>query len=359
MTTVDPLNEGDNRPPVYYEGDTLIIRASALGNSCLWELAAAGQGYEPATLPESLVRAFRAGHELEPMIAQMLVDEHGFRFESHQDEGHLILVLDDGSIVKVRFHSDGIASVLIPVPIEHYGQEQYVVEIKALGDDNYQKAIRGSVGDCVDEYPWQLSVMMLATGLPAVWCAYNKGKPEKEVDGIVQSELCPDKGKLHLEWVDTPPISYDEIVEKVRAIKAAVEGDDVVGSGQRCDDPDHWPCRYLHLRPEVERGDNKDLVDVAPEYMDRANQLVKNYLHHKGVVDEAKVLQDRARDELIQLLGEGRATYITDKWIIPVTFNNNHPVDWTMVSREAKAELDAAKGDVPGNPYLRGIKRRD
>lgn len=357
MTEVE-TEMGDNRPPVYYEDGTMVIRASAVGGSCLWELAAAGQGYKPATLPESLVRAFRAGHELEPRIAKMLEEKHGFRFESHQDEGHLLIPLGDESVVKVRFHSDGIAQVNVPVPIDHWGQNEYVVEIKALGDDLWQKAVRGSVGDCIDEYNWQLSVMMYATGLPAVWCAYNKGKPEKMVDGIMQSELCEDKGRLHLEWVDVAPISYQQIAEKVRKIKETVEGEDVVTSGRRCDDPGHWPCRYLHLRPENPSEGTSNEVGVDPGIQTQVDQLVSRYLAYKGIADETKQAQDRTRDELIELLGD-KATYITDKWIIPVMQNTSHPVDWSQVSREAKAEIEAAKGDVPGKPYLKGIKRRD
>lgn len=353
----EPLVEGDNRPPVYYENGTLIIRASALGGSCLWELAAAGQGYPPATLPESLVRAFRAGHELEPVIIKMLAEDYEFQFVTHQEEGHLLIPLDD-VVVKIRYHSDGIAWILYPAGTPSLGGHQRVVEAKALGNDLWQKAVRGSVGDCIDEYPWQLSVMMYATGLPGVWAAYNKGIPEKMVDGFPMQELCEDQGKLHLEWVDMPPISYEEIVAKVKAIKEAVEGEDVVSSGKQCDDPGHWPCRYLHLRPEQEDG-RAEYVEVDPDDRDKLDELVQRYLGFKGTAEEAKKQQDATRDEIIALVGVEKGTHVTDKWVVPVMQSVSYPVDWSRVSKEAKEEFEAAKGKKIGSSYLKGIKRRD
>lgn len=361
MTSSDPLYSGDNRPPVYYDDDgTMIIRASSIGTSCLWELVAAGQGYPPGPLPDNIVRAFRTGHELEPIIiAQVKQERPDWRLlGAGQEEGHLLLVLEDGSLVKIRFHVDekyahGLDSVSI-------------LEVKSVSDDNYQQVVKGgkgAVGKLFD-YDWQASVMMHATGLPLTWAAYNKGKPEKVIDGVPQSPLCPDKGSIHYDYCDVPPISLDEIRQKVAAIKSLVDGEDVVESGRPCDNPQHYPCRYLHLRPEpgedgAEGGmGERATVVLGPEDQQAFNGLVARYVMYKGQADEADELRKQALKDIKAMVGEVKQTLVTDEWIVPMVQGMSHPVDWSQVSDEAKAEIEAAKGDKPYY-YLRDIKRRD
>lgn len=240
----------DNRPAAYYEGDVLIIRASSIGSTCLWELVAAAQGYEPSDVPADLQRAFDEGHRLEPIIIGMLEAE-GYVVTGAQDEGHL----DITPTLRIRYHPDGFISnpVYNVDPPQPPGMATRILEVKTMSNDSWQRAARGSVGDIFAEYNWQISVMMWANEIdafagdpskwymPALWVGYNKGN----ADG---SE-CLDQGRLLYEPIVRPPISLDTIYNKALAVQQLVEDDDIVMSGRPCDDPSHYPCRYLFLRP--------------------------------------------------------------------------------------------------------------
>jgi len=327
---------GDDRPSCYYEGDTLIIRASAIGSSCLWELVAAGQGYPQSPVPDFLQKAFDDGNSLEPVIVSML-EEAGHRIFGKQDEGELQVASD----VVIRYHP---------------------VEIKAIADAGWQKAARYSVADYISEYAWQLSVMMIAEGLPGVWVAYNKGNSN--------GKPCADKGRLLYETKLVPPISREEIVKKALLIKELIDGEDIMVSGRECDDPDHFPCRYLHMRPEANESEGwltmSDtptesivMIDATLSIDDEEKQkhidfLVREYLVNKGIADEAKAKQDAARDELIEL-SKNHKKVMTDKWLIPVVKGTNTSPDWAAMPEELKEEVNKYKKSTEYR-YLRDIK---
>lgn len=346
---------GDDRPSCYYEDDVLIIRASAIGSSCLWELVAAGQGYAPSPVPDFLQRAFDDGNRLEPVIVTKL-EEAGHRIFGKQDEGELVI----SPTIKIRYHPDGLT---------YWKESATVVEIKALSDVLWQKAARWSVGDCIGEYKWQLSVMMIAEGLPGVWVAFNKGNSN--------GDPAPDAGRLLYESVPVPPISYEDIVKKAEQIKELIDGEDLMVSGRECDDTNHFPCRYLHLRPEDNEGwlsnmatntDDEDspapaptinMIDATLSVDDEDKQkeidfLVREYLVNKGIVDEAKDKQDKARDSLIEL-SKFHKKLMTDKWLVPIIKGTNTSPDWASMPEELKAEVNKYQKRTEYR-YLKGIK---
>lgn len=340
----------DDKPPVYYEDELLVIRASAIGGGCLWELVACGQGYAPNNYPANIRRAFDEGNRLEPVILERLEKEHGFKFESKQVEGELIL----GDGVVVRYHPDGIASWSASAT----GNFTYdwVVEAKALSHDVWVKAAKHGVANVFDEYPWQLSVMMHGEMKPGVWAAYNKGYAPDE-NGVKRE--CEDQGKLLLQPNLKPLYSLEEIREKAFKIKELVEGEDILESGRPCDSPNHWPCLYLHLRPEEEgdRMDNSIGMEVDEQVLD---QLVKEYVGFKGAADEAKKRADVVRDEIIELAGGVKGVIVTDKWVVPVYEGHGaRRLDWAGMDAEFKAKVEEYQ--MPGKSYLylRDIKRRD
>lgn len=370
----DPLYDGDNRPAAYYEGDLLILRASGIGSKCLFELAAAGQGYNAQPLPDAIIRAFRKGHELEPVVIEQMEREELIHFLTKQEEGHLPVPTDSG-MAMVRFHSDGranlsshfwsnhrkLAIILPEVP------RTVVVEVKCVSDDAWQNAVRGTILTYIDDYPWQVSCMMVATGLPVLMAVYNKGKPEKTKDGIPgTSELCADKGKIHYELITEPPVSYEEIIEKVTKVKALIDGPDVVQSGVQCNDPKKWPCRFQHLRPEDEDGlatgdgddDDRGTWEIPEEDREEFDRLVREYVTAKGLEDENKALRKRALRQIEEMVGKGKQTIVSDKWIVPMVRGTSTGTDWKKVSPQAKAEIDAAK-TTSRYYYLRDVKGRD
>jgi hypothetical protein len=317
----------DDRPPVYYEGEELIIRASGIGSSCMWELIAAGQGYPQSEVPAFLQEKFDEGIRWEPVVIEKM-KKHGWVFESHQNEGHLIFV--NGGVIKVRYHSDGIARAP--------DGERYVVEIKAFSVQNYSKAVLMGVGSVVHEYPWQLSVMMHGEDLPGAWVAVNKVTEE-----------------LHYQLMPQPPIGLSYLRDKAFKIKQEVEGEDIVASGKVCDNPNHWPCRYLHLRPEAE-GVVVPRTGGIDQY--EVDQLVREYLMFKGQADEAYERRDAAKQKLIDIAGD-RTELRTDKWVVPVVEGRTSSIEWTSVPPELRAQIERYRTKVTRYRYLRNIKRLD
>lgn len=343
---------GDDRPPVYYEDDeqgnsVLIIRTSAIGSSCMWELVAAGQGYDLSPVPANLQRAFDEGNRLEPLIIRMLEKDYGYNVWGEQAEGHL--EVEPG--LKIRYHPDGF--------INKPGLEARILEVKALSDVLWQKAVRGSVGDCIGEYNWQASVMMHEQGKSLTWVAYNKGN----ADG----QPCADEGKLHFETLNLPPIPLDDIINKARMVKEQVEGEDILVSGRACDDPNHYPCRFLYIRPEpegmsvsidgtVSQVPKPEFVEVAEVEQEEVDRLVREYLMFKGQVDEAKTRMEAAKEALIEKVGEGKGL-LTDKWIVPVITGTNTSPDWAAMPEEVATEAKKYKKSTKYK-YLKGIKPR-
>lgn len=354
---------GDDRPSVYYEDNVLIIRASAIGGTCLWELVAAGQGYEQGPVPDFLQAAFDEGHRLEPIINEML-EERGYVITGSQEEGHL----DISPTLRIRYHPDGfVKSSLWP--------DRRILEDKTMADSSWQKAARGSVGDVFAEYNWQISVMMWANAtrrdyfgenhheyeiipMPALWVAYNKGN----TDG----SPCPDQGRLLYQTVDRPPITLGAIVEKAFLIQSLVEGEDIMVSGRPCDDLSHFPCRYIHIRPEPEQlimdisgpgSDNPILTIEDNEEQLEVDTLVRDYLMFKGQADEAKQRMEVAKLALIAK-ANGAKRILTDKWVIPVINGSNSSPDYASMPQRLKDELAEYK-KVTHYKYLKGIKPLD
>lgn len=362
---------GDNRPPAYYEeinGKTvLVIRASAIGHSCLWELIAAGQGIEPSPIPDWLQRAFDEGNAAEPVIIERLISDHQFTFLSQQDEGELWLSDD----VLIRFHPDGIANLSSGFIMEYlskYAKDSsiplrtVVVEIKALSDSLWQTAKSKSVGNTIDEYQWQLSVMMHETGLPGLWVALNKGGPVGE-NGL--RELTPDTGKLLFELVREPPVSIEEIQLKASLIKQGVEDEDILTSDRKCGDLNHFPCHYLHLRPEPEPGEAEDDHLVRVDDQDEINTLVRDYVFHKGQVDEAQSRVDEAKRKIIHYANQHPKAkrLITDRWRVPVVRGSQTYIAVEEMDPTDKQIYEALqfkyKRKKSKAPFLTKIKRVD
>jgi hypothetical protein len=276
------------------------------------------------------------------------LEEAGHRIFGKQDEGELVITPN----IVVRYHPDGLT---------YWKDSATVVEIKALADAGWQKSARYSVGDYIDEYKWQLSVMMIAEGLPGLWVAFNKG--------ISNGAECPDKGRMLYESVMLPPINFTTIRDKAIHIKELIDGDDILASGRECDDTSHFPCRYLHLRPEESTkgwlmsdtpvNNPIEMVDATLSIDDEDKKkhidfLVREYVVNKGLADEAKAKQDAARDELIEL-SKFHKRMMTDKWLIPIVKGTNTSPDWASMPQDLKDEVNKYKKSTEYR-YLRDIK---
>src|SRR5262245_17841897 len=262
----------DNRPGAYWEGDKLIVRASALGG-CLWELLAYLNGFEPNDVPQKIKDAWQQGHELEPQVIERLESE-GWILEERQKEGHLIV----GDTCVIRYHPDAIGTY-------PNSDIRMVVEIKCLSDEVWRRATRTGVGSLFQEYNWQLSTMMLAENLPGIWVCYNK-----ETEAI------------YTEAQYLPPIPLDDVTSRVNYLVEALDVDLLT---RPCDDPKHYPCRFLSLRPEPE--DTAETLFVNDVGMgDEFNQLTREYIIVKGQIDELEKRKKEASRRIMEMAGNFR-----------------------------------------------------
>lgn len=351
----------DDRPPVYWEdvptdpiNSWLVIRASAIGHPCLWELVAHGQGLAPTALPEKLHNAFREGHELEPEINRRLSEEYGVTFDEHQTEGELIFPQDK---IMIRFHPDGIG---------WFRGRLVVIEDKALSDPLWQTFVRRGMEEVIAEYPWQLSVMMHARKLPGLWVGYNKGGKVLE-DGT--REKVPDQGKMYLQPVAFPPVLLSDIRAKAVQVKELVIGEDLTLSTRGCDDPTHFPCQFLHIRPEPE-GDQPAggrvpvqgsvlEVDSDSEEGRQLDADIQQYLIHHGAEVESGKLAKEFRDRILSRMKEGVTEIRTGKFIVPIRTNTTTKIHWDELEAEVKAAVDKVTEKGRTKPFIQGAKRRN
>jgi hypothetical protein len=230
-------------------------------------------------MPAGIVKAFEEGTKAEPLILSYL-EEAGWVLTDKQKEGHL----RGGSKVKVRYHPDAIGYHL------NDSEPSYVIEAKAFGKDLFRRAELHGVGSTIPEYNWQMSVMMHAEQKPGVWVVYNKVT-----------------GEVILEYVHTPPISLAEILDKINKLMDSID-DDLLE--RPCDDPKHFPCRYIHLRPEPGNGGVDDTLDIeAVGLQEEFDQLAREYLTYKGMKDEADKKLETLKEQLLAMRGSFRKAH--------------------------------------------------
>lgn len=365
---------GDDRTPVYYEGERLVIRASAIGHPCMWELIAAGQGVDSSGAPAFMKKAFQEGHDAESLIVKELEEKYGFLFIAGSAQKQDELLLDDelsgpyeGSIV-VRYHPDGIAEVMngflnhIGVGLHRTYQwgEVVVVEIKNLGDDWWQRAVKSGVESTIADYPWQLSVMMINEQLPGLWVCRNKGKKVKG-----KKVFCADEGKYHFQFVREPLVGYQDMRLKGRAIKEGVDGEDLLTSDRPCDSPDHFPCLYRHVRPEPEEGGSmgvrgsEDVWDVPPELEEELEEALREHLLFKGQADESAARAKAATQRVVEMIPEGVKKVRTSKRTFNVADSRSNTVAWDDMSDELRRAVSNYKRSKVTGRHVRDFKRSD
>jgi len=284
---------GDGRPSAYWElpdgtitdvwgaGDDdarMVVRASALGH-CLWELAAHLQGHAPQPYPEAILKAFKAGHDAEPQVLNRLYTTLGWKLSpDHPVAAQKAGELRVGGNRIVRFHPDDVA---IPPKTNNIPPGPRLVEVKALSDDNWERARAKGVGSLPYGYDWQLAAMMLALKLPAAWVLLNK-----------------ETGNLAFKFVETPPRKLAEIVTRVKQVHEIAIGEDLATSGRPCDRPDQWPCLYRHLRPEPEGEVIPEIPDAQlDEFTILSNRYLTSARHEKSYREQ----KDQARLALLEL----------------------------------------------------------
>lgn len=269
---------GDDRPNTYVEGDTIIYRASSVGN-CIRGLAASRIGYDPADHPDWLLAKFAEGNTNEPVILAMLEAQRKYRvLEAIEhdypvdDHGQIEVEVGIGSTVKVRGHLDGLA-------VEIATGEKYMVEAKALGKSFRAKYEKDGI-KAFPYYATQLSLYMEATRCPALFVLGWKDKDGKVTD-------------IHVEVFDKPPIPLIQMKARIAKIERAKAENRLPACDQ-----EQYPCQFYYLHEDKEE-EVKAEDCIEDEEADRwAHQLQRARVMER----EAKALKKEASDALDEKL---------------------------------------------------------
>jgi hypothetical protein len=216
-----------DKPLAYYDGDVVTIRASAVGK-CSRALWASLEEIHPVAPTERLDAIFAEGHLHERAVKEQLESEGA----EVDDQAEVTLWVIPGKL-KVVGHVDGL--------IHNWGQ---VWENKALGKAGFTRW-RNVGFDAYPEYPWQISVYMLALELPALYTV-----------------KCRDDGQLDRMVLDEPPISLLEIQSKLIALYTAHKNHEM----PVCD-PERWLCSFYFLHDEIDEG---EVFQVEDPYFEAA-----------------------------------------------------------------------------------------
>jgi len=347
---------GDNRPPAYWEldgeivpsrtpGAIMVIRASALGH-CIWELAACLQDYTPLPYPDTILRAFKEGHDAEPLILERLLGPE-MKWTRVEGAAQAVGELRVGPNRIIRFHPDDVAAS------SHEPTIPRLVEVKFLHPQTFEAIHKqGIMSPAATRYgyDWQLSSMMLGLRLPAVFVV---GEKVRKATKAGAEPAPPTVGNLAMKYVETPPHSLGEIVRRVKEVYDVAVGDDLAESDRPCDRPDQWPCLFRHLRPEPEGGEENNLPDIPPDLYAEAERLLAGYVKFRALEAQAKKDKELLRDAVKGLLGDtaGKAGRLRYR-LIPTTKKalNRAAVDEVLAEHEIN--LDDYVVEEPGTPRV-------
>jgi hypothetical protein len=279
----------DNRAIVYVEDAVLpVYRASSIGLP-LRCLTAARAGNTPLEPPEYLTRAADAGTAIESVVKARLT-EQGYTINDEQDTVE-VSVFDDGEeIAVIRGHLDA-SSIASP-----HDDIERMLEVKSMSTNVFDKWIRHRF-DGFPTYAAQLSVYMHATGLPALYAV-----------------ICRDTDEMELIEYDTPPIAWDVLAQKVRAVEAF----NALGIMPPCTGAT-YPCSYNYLcdRSELSVDDLAKSVDSDTAMAD----AIAEYNRARDMEAQVAQIKATARDDLIAAMagrskvdvGLTRVQFITSK----------------------------------------------
>lgn len=255
----------DNRPSVYLEDGVAIYRASALGHQCPTQLVAARLGYSPAPVPAWLQTRYDEGTEAEPIIIERLRRELGWEVTGDGDDNQLELEIPVGASAKIRLHPDGLAR------IPDQKVSDFVLEVKAFGDDYWERFVREGV-EGFPGYAVQTSLEMAATGRPCLFVvAHKPGRMEDKTLNPDEYWEC----EYTIRAIEKPLVAIGDIKKKVIAVEMAAKRGEI----PKCAGVS-FPCAYPQLHEDETAGGEDDvtpdpILDAAAAYLDECRRTKK------------------------------------------------------------------------------------
>jgi hypothetical protein len=265
-----------DRPPCTVDPDTglVTVRASAWSKP-LCQLANSALGNRAKPPPDRLQAAFDAGHALEPQI-EARMEAMGWKLSRSQEQVTLELIPGRFHLVG---HIDDVAT-----DTGSLGSRPVVVDAKSASPDMMAVWRREKGWVHGGAYAWQMSVYMMALGMPGVWVVCEKDPDNPHV-------LDWDR-EIVIEWCLEPLIGLGEMYEKAGELLALIDS----GTVPECPTPPAYPCPwyYTHEVGEVELGDIDDDIEKWSQIYAKARDLER----------DAKKDKDTARDKLLEVLGD-------------------------------------------------------
>lgn len=246
-------------------------RASSLGYS-LCQLVAPHLGYEPLPAPDYLQDAYDEGNRIEPLAVAKLRENLPCQIDYRPGDGSEV---DGRKGEEVRLEIiPGVAVVVAHldgrISISSNGGEK-VLEIKSMSEKRWEDFYKNgfdSKDKLLEKYKWQMSAMMLATGLPCMMVAWNKGADED----------APFEKLIARQTVVEPFYGISDIARKLYAAEGYINRGEIP---EGCSD---FPCPYVFLhapKEEVEKADKElDYLLEAWLLADRAEKASKKDKDH-------------------------------------------------------------------------------
>lgn len=279
------------------EDGLVVYAASAVGN-CSKALVYDRLGITQEPPPDWLQKAYDEGTSSENPILRSLeqqcvwallnkdeLTERGYEFgEYMEDRGK-----DYSDQVRVRAHV--FPHVVVQAHLDGVGRMRSkpqgwtretdeldhlrVVEVKAFGKTYWDRFIeKGLAGFPL--YQWQMAVQMKGAGLPGLFVVGRKG------------ETTGDIVEIKSEYVDELPVKWLDVIRKIGAIEAVVEGrvEDIA-----CEQPLQYPCPFYKLHD----GDAGEVGTVEDDTERRlVISLAEEYERHRIAEKHEKDLKQRA-----------------------------------------------------------------
>lgn len=279
----------DNRPIVYEENGTLVLRASSIGMPVRC-LTAAAKGYDPLPAPEFLTKAAESGNRYERIVKDRLRGE-GWAITGEQD----YVDVPVSERIVIRGHLD--AWHIFPPDISGVlGFEwatlvapgsDMMLEVKSMSGRVFDKWLsQGFAG--FESYAWQLSVYMRATGRPALYVVVNRD----------------DDAVYDFRVVDVPPVPWQQVRQKAMLVdywRKRADMPECTGHTYLC------PFDYLCDRRELAF---EEIEDGSLPTIDR---LAAEYDQQRRLMADVKGRQEAIRSEILVALG-GRDGVDTGRW---------------------------------------------
>ena len=315
---------GDDRPPVYTEGDKIIYRSSTVGKLCPRAMWLARTGVERSPVPEHLQKAFIESSNNETLALDMFTDRYNISL-SRQQEAFEIPV--PGTDAVIRGHLDAWG--------EADGQTG-VVEVKCISADSWDRR-------SVDMYPgWLEQVQTQMRGMNTTLCWMVFGK---KVDGVVED--------VSFASVEYHPRIIGSVFDSIREVERAVE------SGVSLDCPEEkWGCPYWQLH------EGKDEIEDVVEDRVLASlsaQIISLSAQIKEADGELRELRDRVMEQLDRLkLPPSVRLRSVDGRVVNVSVVTPTRTTWDQEALDKDGvDLDSYKIKQQGTPYVKIVKPKE